>query len=56
MALVVVEETCWYYANGGTWAEEKCDKLKETITYATGLVVILLSQKGLLLLIRNPEI
>ncbi|KAJ5845445.1 hypothetical protein N7534_009114 [Penicillium rubens] len=25
--LTVVEKTCWYYANGGTWTEEKCDKL-----------------------------
>ncbi|CAG8909564.1 unnamed protein product [Penicillium egyptiacum] len=25
-ALTVVEKTCWYYANGGTWTEEKCDK------------------------------
>jgi hypothetical protein len=25
-ALTVVEKTCWYYANGGTWTEEKSDK------------------------------
>jgi hypothetical protein len=24
--LTVVEKTCWYYANGGTWTDEKPDK------------------------------